>query len=112
MPHSMRAATIAANAVLAGLLFACSAAPPGTGGHVAAAVAPFPPPPMRAEIPPPAPAADALWQGGHWNWNGMKYVWIAGNYLRRPTPTANWMPGYWEQDPSGGWLWTEGHWQS
>jgi hypothetical protein len=111
MLHLVRAITVAANAVCAALLFACSAAPPGTG-QIAVLVAPYPPPPMRAEIPPPAPAADALWQGGHWQWKGMKYVWVAGNYLQRPAPTANWMPGYWDQDSSGGWVWTEGHWQS
>ena len=111
MPRSVRVATIAANAVCGALLLACSTAPPRTSGNVAAIVAPYPPPPKRAEIPPTAPTADSLWQCGHWTWNGMKYRWTPGTYLQRPTPTANWMPGYWEQD-AGGWIWTEGHWQS
>ncbi|MBV8735964.1 MAG: YXWGXW repeat-containing protein [Alphaproteobacteria bacterium] len=56
-------------------------------------------------------STDALWEGGHWSWSGVKYTWIHGSYIRRPTPTANWMPGYWDQD-SRGWIWTDGHWQS
>jgi hypothetical protein len=111
MPRSIRVATIAVNGVCMALLLACSTAPPGTGGNVTSVVAPYPPPPKHAEIPPPAPTADSLWQCGHWTWNGMKYLWSPGTYLQRPTPTANWMPGYWEQD-AGGWIWTEGHWQS
>jgi WXXGXW repeat (2 copies) len=112
MPHSTRSAAVAVNVIFAVLLFACSSAPPGAAEHVAALAAPYPPPPKRAEIPPAVPAADALWQCGHWNWTGAKYVWIHGSYLLRPTPTANWLPGYWEQDASGGWIWTEGHWRS
>lgn len=92
-------------------LTACSAAGPDPAGHVAALVAPYPPPPKRAEIPPPPSSTDALWQGGHWSWNGARFVWIPGSYIRRPTPTTNWMPGYWDQD-SRGWIWTDGHWQS
>lgn len=74
-------------------------------------VAPHPPPPRRAEIPPPAPSPHALWSFGHWRWNGAKYVWAPGRYVERPTPTANWIPGYWEQQP-GGWRWVEDQWTS
>ena len=73
--------------------------------------APRPPPPRRAEIPPPAPSPHALWKFGHWRWNGQQYVWIPGHYAQRPSPTANWIPDYWEQGPSG-WLWVEGQWTS
>jgi len=73
--------------------------------------APLPPPPGRAEIPPPAPSARALWTVGHWHWNGERYVWAPGRYIERPTPTANWRPGYWEQHPQG-WMWVDGQWTS
>jgi hypothetical protein len=39
----------------------------------------------------------------------MRYVWIAGQYVQRPAPSANWVPGYWQQGPNG-WIWTEGRW--
>ncbi len=32
-----------------------------------------------------------------------------GNMYSGPTPTANWVPGYWQQGPNG-WVWTEGRW--
>jgi WXXGXW repeat (2 copies) len=94
----------------AALLSGCSVAVSDPSAHTAA-VAPYPPPPERAEIPPPAPSTDLLWLAGHWNWNGAKYAWTPGHYVQRPLPTANWRPGYWDQE-SGGWLWTEGHWDS
>jgi hypothetical protein len=40
---------------------------------------------------------------------GLQYVWIAGQYVQRPAPSANWVPGYWQQGPNG-WIWTEGRW--
>jgi hypothetical protein len=75
----------------------------------ATVAAPYPPPPQLAEIPPPAPAADALWHFGHWSWTGAKYLWSRGHYIERPTPTANWSQGYWQQGPDG-WVWVEGRW--
>ena len=101
-------------------MVACSTAP-GTSVGAAAAVsdspetamivASYPPPPGRAEIPPPAPSLQALWRFGYWSWNGVKYVWLPGHYVQRPSPTANWIPGYWEQRPEG-WMWVEGQWTS
>src|SRR6202040_4097782 len=32
---------------------------------------------------------------------GLQYVWIAGQYVQRPAPSANWVPGYWQQGPNG-----------
>ncbi|HUC10888.1 MAG TPA: hypothetical protein VL985_10755 [Stellaceae bacterium] len=100
-----------AAAVSVALVFGCSTAATDPGGRPLAVAAPYAPPPERAEIPPPAPTPNSLWQCGHWAWDGTKYVWAHGSYLQRPTPTANWMPGYWEQDPAG-WIWTGGHWES
>ena len=109
---------VAAVALTAAVLSACSAPSVGPGVSSTAAApattvitAPVPPPPGRAEIPPPAPSARALWTSGHWHWNGERYVWAPGRYIERPTPTANWRPGYWEQQPQG-WLWVDGQWTS
>jgi hypothetical protein len=110
MPHFGRAVGLAA-AILSVALFGCAAPGSDPPAGPSATVAPYPPPPDRAEIPPRAPSTDALWLGGHWTWNGTKYAWIAGHYTARPTPTANWLPGYWQQEP-GGWQWVHGHWES
>jgi WXXGXW repeat (2 copies) len=106
-----RMAGFAVAVLCAALLAGCSAATPDPPGHSMAAVAPYPPPPKRAEIPPAAPSVDMLWLAGHWKWDSAKYAWTPGHYVQRPTPTANWLPDYWQQE-SGGWQWVEGHWES
>jgi hypothetical protein len=72
-------------------------------------VAPYAPPSARVEAPPPAPSALAMWQPGHWAWNGSQYAWTPGHYVARPSPAANWSPGYWQQGPAG-WTWVNGYW--
>jgi hypothetical protein len=89
-----------------------STAPPpaaAASGGAGKIWAPYRPPPRRAEIPPPAPSPQALWEPGHWRWNGTRYVWWRGRYLERPQPDANWIPGYWQQEADG-WTWVEGRW--
>ena len=80
-----------------------------SGAKVAKLLARSRPPPSRAEIPPPAPSPQALWEHGHWRWNGAQYVWLLGHYIERPEPYANWTPGYWQQQADG-WAWVEGRW--
>lgn len=111
MKHFDHVGRVVAAVICAAVLSACSVAGSDPPARSAAAVAPYPPPPRRAEIPPLAQAADSLWVVGHWTWNGASYSWMPGQYVQRPTPTANWLPGYWQQ-ALGGWVWTEGHWQS
>jgi WXXGXW repeat (2 copies) len=88
-----------------------SAAPARPSAEIIAEAiaAPRPPPPTRAEIPPPAPSPRALWQFGQWSWNGRQFVWSPGQYVERPSPTASWIPGYWEQRPEG-WVRVDGQW--
>lgn len=130
MPYFDRMAEITIAALCAGVLFGCQASPPAPTaadpvGNLpqyaeaqpaiapapATPAAPYPPPPKRAEIPPPAPTAHSLWECGHWNWNGARYMWALGGYIERPEPTANWVPGYWDQQGNG-WVWVSGHWTS
>ena len=119
MPQIDRIIGVAAVALTVLVFSACSAPPvapveagPASGSPgTAISVAPHPPPPKRAEIPPPAPSPQALWKFGHWSWNGRQYVWTPGHYVQRPSPTANWIPDYWEEAP-GGWMWVEGQWTS
>ena len=81
--------------------------PSNAGGSVV--VAPYGPPPLRIEAPPPAPSPMAVWQQGHWSWIGGQYAWAPGHYVLRPTAVSVWTPGYWQQGPAG-WYWVEGHW--
>jgi hypothetical protein len=90
-------------------VFAAVPAEPSAETVAEVPAAPQPPPPTRAEIPPPAPSPRALWQFGHWSWNGRQFVWNPGQYVERPSPTASWIPGYWEQRPEG-WIRVDGQW--
>ena len=67
------------------------------------------PPPPRAEFQPPPPNERAVWDPGHWNWNGREYAWIGGRYIERPNVAMRWEPGHWVQQ-GGGWIWVEGSW--
>lgn len=69
----------------------------------------FPPPAPQPEYPPPAPSPTYVWQPGHWWWNGVQYVWAAGNYVERLSASASYVAGHWEQRPTG-WVWVEDHW--
>lgn len=73
-------------------------------------IAPSAPPEPREEPPPPAPGTSMIWETGHWSWTDHDWVWVHGQYLVRPAPTATWLPGHWVEQP-GGWSWVEGHWQ-
>lgn len=75
-------------------------------------IAPNAPPPAQVEVIPPAPAATAYWEPGHWNWTGEGWAWVGGSYVTRPMPTAAWVPGQWVMQPGGGYVWVAGHWQS
>jgi hypothetical protein len=71
-------------------------------------VRPAPPPP-RAEMQPPPPSERAVWDPGHWNWNGRDYAWVSGHYIERPNVAMRWEPGHWAQE-RGNWVWAEGGW--
>jgi hypothetical protein len=83
-------------------------APPPPSSSTAG-LAPNPPPPPEAETPPPAPSPTFVWEPGHWYWNGVQYQWQSGRYIAKPTTTATYTPGQWEQHPEG-WLWVGGQW--
>jgi hypothetical protein len=72
------------------------------------------PPPAAVEDygPPPAPsmpAERAYWVRGHWDWNGVQYVWVGGHYVERPAGLY-WEPGRWVAR-DGQWVWIGGHWR-
>ena len=64
-------------------------------------LAPNPPPSPEGETPPPAPPPTYVWEPGHWYWNGVQYHWQPGRSVAKPTTTATYTPGHWEQRPEG-----------
>ncbi|MDP9291109.1 MAG: hypothetical protein M3O82_01955 [Verrucomicrobiota bacterium] len=70
-----------------------------------------------AEAPPAAiietrgaqPGPEYVYQKGHYSWSGTKYVWIRGNWVRRPVGMSIWVEGHWEARP-GGHVYVPGHW--
>lgn len=74
----------------------------------------YPPPPAARVEPVPAPPPGAprayVWRPGYWRWNGHRYIWIAGRYVRPPRPHAAWVPAHWAQR-RGRWVWVPGHWR-
>ena len=63
----------------------------------------------RADLAPNAPPPTYVWEPGHWYWNGVRYHWQPGRYIAKPTTTATYTPGQWEQRPQG-WRWVDGQW--
>jgi hypothetical protein len=70
-----------------------------------------PPPPPRAETVPPPPGTRYVWEPGHWHWNGATYVWVGGHYVIRQARWHEYVPGHWQQNPYGQWVWVAAHWR-
>ena len=86
------ASSIARTVVLAVLLVsACGSRfpTPPTGPHPAGSTnfidVPFPPPPARVEVVPPAPRdPGAVWVDGEWAWQGKRWAWLPGGWVVPP----------------------------
>jgi hypothetical protein len=74
-------------------------------------IAPTAAPAPQTEVPPPAPAPapSYVWEAGHWAWNGLQYIWQPEKYVEKPTVSATFVSGDWEEHPNG-WFWVQGHW--
>jgi len=74
----------------------------------------FAPPAPQVEVVPAPPVARPnvywVWQPGYWRWNGRRYHWIPGHYVRAPRAAAVWLPGQWVF-VGGRYVWRPGHWQ-
>jgi hypothetical protein len=79
-------------------------------GCVVQPVNSYPPvPEPRAEVIPPPPQPNLVWQPGHYQWDGRAYRWEPGRYINRPYGT-HWVRGHWA--PEGGrQVWVAPHWQ-
>src|SRR5262249_21915102 len=97
-----------------------------------------PPPVPLAEDAPPSPSAHAEWRPGYWQWDGIAWFWIVGQWrvpdsdveagltasasappppprVEAPPPppavrAAVWVGGWWAWD-GGRWVWVAGSWQ-
>lgn len=68
---------------------------------------PVAPPYHAVEAVPVAPGPGYVWVGGHWRWNGVKYVWVSGGYVRH---AGAWCAGHWRHLEGSGWYWVPGRW--
>ncbi|WP_373318302.1 hypothetical protein [Acidocella aminolytica] len=50
-----------------------------------------------------------MWRPGHWVWNGYRYRWVGGGYVRRAPGWHRWINGHWAI-VGGVWRWVPGHW--
>lgn len=95
------------------LLLGVMLALPAAGALTAqpAAAQPYPPlPPPRYEPVPPPPGGRYVWENGHWQWNGVQYVWVPGRYVVRRPGWGRYAPGHWAVR-HGRWVWVPAHWR-
>jgi hypothetical protein len=118
LPRSHHLPALIAAMVAAGALAGCVVDRPAPQATERVIVTPPPtervvvrpaPPAPRVEVQPAAPDTRAVWDPGHWNWDGRQYVWVPGRYIERPNVATRWEPGRWVAE-NGSWVWMEGRW--
>lgn len=119
LPRSHHVPALIAAMIAAGALAGCVVDRPAPTTSERVVVTPPPtthvvvtrpaPPAARVEARPAAPDTRAVWDPGHWNWDGRQYVWVSGRYIERPNVAMRWEPGRWMSE-NGSWVWMDGHW--
>ena len=76
--------------------------------------------PVVVRVRPPAPRVEvrracprgSYWKVGRWQWNGRRWVWLAGGCKRYPHGRIGcaWVGGHWARTPRG-WRWSPGRWR-
>ena len=56
--------------------------------------------------PPPGPATGYVVEPGHWQWNGVRYVWIGRHWISTRPGYVHFIPGHWNR--FGRWI--PAHW--
>jgi len=64
---------------------------------------------MMNEVVPMAPSVHHEWVGGHWNWNGVRWVWMPGHFITRRHGMM-WQRPAWVRHGAG-WHLIPGHWR-
>jgi hypothetical protein len=67
------------------------------------------PPPIVVEQAVPAPGYGYAWRPGYHRWEGTRYVWVNGMWVRPPYRHARWVEGRWARERHG-YYWIEGRW--
>lgn len=83
---------------------------PATGFAEVGVVVRVRPPAPVVERPGPIPRRGFVWIGGYQRWNGARYVWVPGRWVRPPHRHARWVPAHWRHVRHG-WVFVEGHWR-
>ena len=78
-----------------------------TSAHAATVYVKVAPPPMPAEVAPPA-RRGYVWAPGYWNWRGQRHVWVKGAWMRARNGYAYHVPTWQERD--GRWFQQRGRW--
>lgn len=73
--------------------------------------APQAPPPPRVEATPAAPAPQMVWVPGYWQWDGARFVWIAGRWDLPRQQGATWQAPSWRAGAGGGAVFVPGRWE-
>ena len=68
------------------------------------------PPAVTVERVAARPSMDAVWIGGHYEWEKKKWVWVDGKWVVPPRPNAIWIGGRWVKHKDG-WTWMPSHWE-
>lgn len=66
-------------------------------------------PPKHKVVVVKANQPGKIWNAGHWNWNGKKYVWVNGHYVSTRAGHVH-IQGHWAHSARG-WYWVPGHWK-
>ena len=69
-----------------------------------------PPPPVHVGVIGRSPGAGYVWTEGYHRWNGNRYVWVPGHWVRPPRVGAVWVAPAWTRQ-GGGWVFREGYWR-
>jgi hypothetical protein len=69
-----------------------------------------PPPPVRVGVVGVAPHPGYVWVGGYQSWNGTRYVWVNGRWVRPPRAGVIWVSPRWVSS-GGGWVFYKGYWR-
>jgi len=76
---------------------------------VAQPARPVAPEPLT-EVVPPAPASNAVWVPGYWDFNGTGYVWTSGRWEIPPPMSTSYIAAHWETRDDAN-VFVRGYWR-
>jgi hypothetical protein len=71
---------------------------------------PPPPPPRNAGVIGRPPHPGFVWTPGFQRWNGRRYQWVPGRWVRPPRRGAVWVEPAWNRRGNG-WVFSNGFWR-